>query len=182
MPQGNDTFVQYAFNTETQAACRFTGLNARCWEIVNSNAYFGGTDAVYLWDTGATDNGSDIEADALQAFNYFGSPGNRKRFSKARPVFQGTSAPAYTLEMNIDFEVLATEEAPVSAPSSDALVWDVGNWDEQVWGGVNNVFDDWRGVRGYGYAGAARVRVSDGISEDIAWIATTFLYTPGGQM
>jgi hypothetical protein len=42
---------QYVQNLQTGSWCRFTGLPAICWAIVDDAPFFGAPDGVYLWDT-----------------------------------------------------------------------------------------------------------------------------------
>jgi len=172
---------QYVFNTLTGAPCRYIGMNARCWGLLNDNLYFGGTDGkVYLADSGTSDNGSNIEGDVLQAFTYFRSPASNKAFKKVEPIFESAGNPNAALDLNIDFQVLMPSGVATASPSSAAL-WGISKWGIGKWGSADQIFKGWRGVRGVGRAAALRIRV-DSSSSRPSWVATNFQYVPGGIM
>ena len=181
IPVSATTFYQFVFNTITSAPTRFTGMNALCWALNEDNPYFGGTDGkVYRFDSGTSDNGANIEADALQAFNYFGSKAAKKAFKLAEPIFQSAGAPNAALDLNIDFDIkLPTGIA--SAGASVGGLWGTALWGSGLWGSESQVYAGWRGVRGIGRAAALRVRINT-TSSSPAWISTNFVFVPGGQI
>jgi hypothetical protein len=179
IPQANSTYNQFVFNTITGAPCRFTGINAVCWGIMGNNAYFGGTDGVvYLYDTGQSDGGANIEWDALQAFTYFQTPGRNKSFKRVEPIFQSDGNPNVALDLNTDFQIKTFEGVTAASPTSAAL-WGISLWGVGVWGSADQIYRGWRGVRGVGRAAAIRVRGASTTARP-SWIATNFLYTEGG--
>lgn len=179
VPQSNGVFHQYVFNTITGRPCRFKGMNAVCWGLLNDNLYFGGTDGtVYLADSGKTDNGAAIFGDALQAFSYFKSPQVQKAFKMVEPVYESDGLPATAVDMNIDFQVASPAPNYQSAPTTSAL-WGVSLWGVGLWGTAGQIFRGWRGVRGIGRAAAARVRINTTTARP-SWVATNYTYVPGG--
>ncbi len=180
IPQGSEEFHQYVFNTITQSPCRFTGINALCWGLLNDLAYFGKIDGtVHLFNTGADDDGEPIIGDALQAFSYFGTQ-QVKAFKKAQPLFQSANNPAPALDLNIDFRIKSPVGGPVSSASS-AGRWGIGKWGVDTWGSADAVFDGWRGVSGIGRSAALRVRVTS-TTERLKWISTDFTFIRGGLL
>lgn len=181
IPQTETTAHQYVFNTLTGAPCRYTGLNAACWGLLNDDLYFGGLDGkVYKADTGTSDLGANIVGDCLQAFSDFRSGQTVKAFKLAEPLIQSESNPNISLELNVDYNI-RTPTAPNNALNSTAGLWDVGLWDQALWGGEGTVFRGWRGVRGIGRAASLRIR-SESRTARPAWISTSFTYVPGGQI
>ena len=181
VPQSTNVFHQYVFNTITNKPCRFTGLNAICWALNNDIAYFGGTDgAVYRADNGTSDNGKNIEADAVPAFSFFGSPGVQKSFKLGEPIFQSAGNPNAALDLNVDFEVQAPASVASASPASGGL-WGDALWGQGTWGSADQIYRGWRPVHGIGEAASMRVRVSTNSSSP-AWIATKYLFVPGGQV
>lgn len=169
---------QYAMNTLTKAWTDFTGWYANCWTLFGDNIYFGGNTVVNrAWNTNADDGGA-IAGNFLQAFNYFGTPGQQKRFTMMRPTMYTNGTPSLQGSINVDFETAA----PTSNLSTPALVgagWDVGLWDVAVWGDVQPVSRLWQGAYGVGYCGAPRfASTSTGIT--IEYIATDVVYERGG--
>jgi len=168
---------QYVMNTITGAWCNFTGWNANCWEIFNDDPYFGGAGFVgKAWNSNS-DNGTNITADAKQAFNYFGLPGVLKRFTLIRPTLSTNGSPGVLATLNIDFDDSAPT-SPVSYSPTATASWDSGTWDTSLWGGGNNIQKQWQGVVGVGYNAAPRLKVvSSGI--DVSWIATDIVAEKG---
>ena len=181
VPQSSTTYYQFVFNTLTGAPCRFKGLNALCWGMLNDEVYFGGADGkVYKFDVGANDNGSAINGDCLQAFSYFKSPGMNKAFKMVEPIFESANSPNAALDLNLDFQIAAPSASASESPVT-AATWGVSKWGIGVWGTDGQIYRGWRGVRGIARAAALRVRVQTTTSRP-SWIATNFLYVPGGQI
>lgn len=182
IPQSSSTFHQYVFNTITGAACRFTGVNARCWGLKGDLPFFGGTDGkVYQFDDTESDNGNNIEADGVQAFSYFGSKGRIKSFKSVRIVFQSNAAPNAAVEMNTDFSVRPPTAAPSQSGDASGALWGAAIWGESLWGGSNQIYHQWRGVRGSGFSGSVRVRIASNSSRP-SWHSTEVLLKPGGVL
>lgn len=181
VPAPNSQFHQYVFNTITRAPCRFTGMNARCWGSLNGDLYFGTADGrVMQADTGTDDDGSDIDGDALQAFNYFGSRNRDKAFKRVETIFQSADDPAAAIDVYTDFDI----SSPTGTPSpglTNAALWGISEWGVGTWGSVAQIWKGWRGVRGTGRAAAIRVRVRSGTNRP-SWIATNWLFTDGGKL
>lgn len=181
IPQANSTFNQYVFNTLSGAPCRFTGVNAICWALLNDEPYFAAADGtVYRFDFGMSDNGAEIAGDALQAFNYFRTPGQVKGFKMVEPIFESTGSPGAAIDLNLDFQIQTPTGQPLDQPTDSAL-WGVGLWGIGTWGTSGQIFKGWRGVRGFGRAAAIRVRVNSTTTRP-SWLATNWIYIPGGQL
>jgi hypothetical protein len=168
---------QYVMNTLTGAWCNFTGWAANCWGLFQDQAYFGGNGFVGLAFTGNTDNGSIITADGLQAFNYFKSPGNRKRFTMLRPVFRANGQPNAQASVNVDFDINASP-VTLTFSASSAGTWDSAVWDVGLWGGTD-IYKNWQGASGTGYSGAPRVVVLTQ-GTDVRWVSTDIVMERGG--
>lgn len=172
------TSYQFVMNTITGSWCVFTGWNAFCWETLGDNLYFGGSNAVYLADTGTDDNGSDIVTDVQQAFSYFGSKGQMKHFKAVRPIFlsEGDVTPAVL--MNVDYESRIPQAGPAYSGSAGSE-WDVAPWDTSDWGSGDNIIKKWQSVSGVGYSGGIRVKTStQGLR--VRWQSTDVIFEPGG--
>lgn len=181
IPQGSSKFHQYVFNTLTQKPCRFTGIDAVCWGLKGNEAYFGKSDGtVHKFDSGNSDNGTAIVADALPAFHTFKTPAAIKFFKRVEPLFQSNGNPNAALDLNVDYQVRAST-AVASASVTSAAKWGIGKWGIGTWGSANQVYRGWRGIRGKGRSAALRVRIST-TSARPSWIATNFTYIPGGQV
>lgn len=171
---------QYTMNTISKAWCQFTGWDANCWTLFNDDPYFGGNNFIgKAWSTNS-DNGSNINADALPAFNYFGVMGKLKRWTMARPIFRTNGSPSLQVNMNVDFDTSDTT-SPLNFSPVNYAVWDTAIWDTDVWGGGLNILKNWQGVNGVGYCGSPRlVLACSGI--EVTWVSTDFVMEQGATL
>ncbi|HUZ12666.1 MAG TPA: hypothetical protein VMU93_07460, partial [Caulobacteraceae bacterium] len=94
---------QFVQNVLTGAWCRFTGIDAICWELANQRLYFGAAGGVYQWDVGSDDDGAPIVATVQQAFSAFGAPGRQKRFTMIRALLNTSGLVAPALDILADY-------------------------------------------------------------------------------
>jgi hypothetical protein len=170
---------QYVMNTITKAWCNYTNWNANCWQLYNDQPYFGGDGFVgKAWNTNS-DNGDNINGDALQAFSAFGTP-DLKRWTMAQPIIRTNGSPALQLNLNIDFDT-SDLTAPLSFSPTTYATWDVSLWGSGTWGGGLNVLKNWQGVNGLGkYAGTRLKLAASGI--EVTWVSTTLVMEPGAVL
>ncbi len=181
IPQGGNKYHQYIFNTLTGKPCRFIGINANTFCLYGDNAFFGGVDGkVYKFDDGLNDNGSNIVADAIPAFSYFGSKGNVKSFKLADLLLISDGSPVIDIELNTDFQIKQSVANPIPIETTAGL-WDSGLWDSGLWGQNETVFSGWRGITGIGRAASLRLRIVSKIF-NLKWVATNFTFINGGQL
>ena len=180
VPISSSEVHQYVFNTITGAPTRFKGWNAQCWALLEEDPYFGTSDGrVVKADTGSDDGDSPIESDALQAFNYFGMPGNIKHVTMAEPVFNTEGAPLPSLKLNVDYSTSeASAPVNVTLPAAGA-VWGTAVWGVDVWGRGQMVEREWSDLGGIGRAISLRMRMSSKVTT-LQWLATNYIYEPGG--
>lgn len=171
--------VQYVMNTISKSWCDFSDWQANCWCLYNDQPYYGGNGVVTQAWVGNGDNGNNINATALQAFNNFGTP-NQKRFTMTQPIFRSNGSPAVYSGLNIDFMV-DIPAAPLSFAPPTYGVWDSGIWDTALWGGDLSVIKNWQGVIGVGqYAGVVMKTATNSI--DTRWVSTTIVAEMGGVL
>ena len=172
--------TQFAMNSITTNWCNYTGWNAYCWELFNDQPYVGGSNYVgRAWYTNA-DNGSNINAVALQAFSAFGSPGELKRFTMAKPIFRTSGNPAIYTNINVDFNI-ATPTTILNYTPTAIGSWDSGIWDSALWGGGLSVLQQWQGVNGVGYYGAPVVSTASNNLE-VRWVSTDIVIEKGAVL
>lgn len=168
---------QYAMNTITGSWCNYKGWNANCMEMFDDEPYFGGNGYVaHAW-YGGSDDGNNITALGLQAFNNFSSAGRLKRFTMSRPIFRTDGSPAIFAGINIDFNT----DTPITSlnftPSTFAK-WDSALWDAGKWGGALSILQNWQGLNGVGYYGAPIVQTAaSGIQ--VRWVSTDIVIEGG---
>lgn len=169
---------QYVMNIETTSWSRFTGWMAFCMAASKDTLYWGGSGVLAKADTGTTDAGSSIDAEAKQAFSYFGIRGLQKDMKMVRPILRLDGPVDLRIGVNVDYQDSPpTSIVPVSGNAGDP--WDT-SWDV-AWTGAAVVLRKWQGARGIGVAISPRLTVqSDGIN--LSWFATDFLYETGGVL
>jgi hypothetical protein len=172
-------FEQYVFNTITRAACRFTGIPARCFGLLGDAAYFGGLGTVFRFDSGTSDNGAAIVAFAVQAPNAFGAKAQKKNFRRARPILQSEGAPVVGVDLALDYATQTPPPAPTASVTTVAL-WDVALWDVALWAG-EAIFGAMRGVRGVARVASVRLYSVSSAARP-SWIGTDVLFTPAGSL
>jgi hypothetical protein len=174
---------QFVMHTISKAWASFSGINATCFELHNQNLYFGGNGFVGQYWNGYSDDGSNINASVQQAYSYFESAGQLKRFTLVRPTFQtDNGAPSVLCGINVDFDYQNQLGAVAFNPASTSLgTWDNAIWDQQTWGGLLSINRIWQGVTGLGFAGGINMSLaSQGI--DVHWVATDFVMEKGGVL
>jgi len=143
--------VQFVMNTQHGAWCRFTGMNANCWEIWNDRLFFGGNNGiVYEADVSGTDVDKALVGTMKGAFQFFGERGRQKRWTALRPLFATDSDFVPGIGFNVDFRDDAAIYTPQSIVNVGA-VWDDAEWDVDNWGGSFVTKTDWRSAPGMGF-------------------------------
>lgn len=141
---------QFVMNTITGAWCRFEGIDANCWEMLNDDLYFGGnTGTVYLADYGSSDNGAEIECIAQSAFNYFEDRGHNKRFAMIRPTIITDFSVTPGIGIYVDFNktgFISTASTAMAGP-----LWDTAIWDDAIWPEEAVADQDWHSISGIGH-------------------------------
>ena len=169
---------QYVMNTITTSWCQFIGWEANVWETYDDDPYFGSNGFVgKAWDSTYADNNTNISANVLQAFNYLGSRGVKKYFTRARPSIFTNGNPAISVGINVDFDI-QNNATPLSYSASAMGLWDAGLWDAAVWGDDLQITNNWQGVTGLGYCGAVLL-TSASTGLEIEWASTDVVYQSG---
>jgi hypothetical protein len=180
IPSGNGV-RQFCMHTISKAWCSFSNISAKCWELSYDQMYFGGDGFVgRFWDS-YSDSGNNINAEVQQAYSYFDAPGQQKRFTMIRPIFQTDNGlPGILVGINTDFDAQNSLGAvSFNAVSSTLGVWDTAKWDRDVWGGALALTRLWQGVTGIGYSGGIIMKVaSQGI--DVHWVSSDYVMERGG--
>ena len=174
---------QYVMHNITKSWARFTNINANCWELSGDDIYFGGTGFVgRFYDTFA-DDGNNIKAFVQQAYSYFDSRGQQKRFTLVRPILQTDNGlPTVLCGISTDFDTVdLTNQISFNPSILNTGEWDLDTWDNANWGGGLVTTKIWQGVTGLGYAGSVSLNV---VSQRIEfhWASTDFVMERGGVL
>ena len=175
---------QYVMNTINKSWSRFTGIQAYCFTISgDQDLHFGGDGFVGLFFQTNSDNGNNIVATAQQAYNYFESRGQLKRFTLVRPIFQTDNGlPTVLCGISTDFDTIPlTNQLAFNPASINVGVWDTAKWDQNTWGGGLVTTKYWQGVTGTGFSASINLNVaSQGI--DFHWASVDYVMERGGVL
>ena len=172
---------QYVMHNITKSWCRFTNISANCWEMSNEDMYFGGTGFVARFYDSFADAGTNIKGFVQQAYSYFESRGQQKRFTMVRPILQTDNGlPTVLCGLSTDYETVdLTNQISFNPAILLTGEWDLDVWDNANWGGGLVTSKSWQGVTGIGYAGSISMNVaSQGI--EFHWASTDFVMERGG--
>jgi hypothetical protein len=174
---------QFVMHNITKSWGRFTNINANCWELSGDDMYFGGIGFVgKFYDTYA-DAGTNISGFVQQAYSYFESRGQLKRFTLVRPILQTLNGvPTVLCGISVDFETVdLTSQISFNPTALSTAEWDIDVWDGANWGGGLVTTKTWQGVTGLGYAGSVSLNVvSQGI--ELHWASTDYVMERGGVL
>jgi hypothetical protein len=175
---------QYVMNTINKSWARFTGIEAYSFVVTGDKGmHFGGDGYVGLFFDSNSDNGANIVANCQQAYNYFDSRGQLKRFTLIRPIFQTDNGfPTVLCGISTDFDTIPlTNQIAFNPASNNIGKWDVGLWDQCNWGGGFVTTKYWQGVTGTGFAASINLSVaSQGI--DFHWASVDYVMERGGVL
>ena len=180
----NNGIEQYVMNTINKSWARFTGIDAYCFVVAgNQNMYFGGDGFVGQYWSGYSDADVNITGTCQQAYNYFGTPGQLKRFTLVRPIFQTDNGlPTVLCGLSTDFDTVPLTNQLAFNPSFAPIgIWDTAIWDQNLWGGGLITTKFWQGVTGLGFSGSININVaSRGI--DFHWASVDYVMENGGVL
>ena len=174
---------QYVMHNITKSWARFTNISANCWELSGDDMFFGGDGFVgKFYDTNA-DAGQNISGFAQQAYSYFDSRGQQKRFTMVRPILQtDNGVPTVLCGISTDFETVDLTNQISFNPNILAIgLWDISDWDDANWGGGLVTTKIWQGVTGIGYAGSVSLNVVSQAIE-LHWASTDYVMERGGVL
>lgn len=156
-----DQQQQYVMNTVTGAWCKFTGMNASCWALIQDRLFYGGNDGkVYEANVSGSDNGADIICDMKLAFDYLGSKGAKKQWKLVQPVINTDGVATPSIGLNVDYN----DELPTTSfgtVTSNNVMLDTFLLDTDYLAGGETLLRDWVAVTDPpGFACAVRMRVA----------------------
>ncbi len=188
--QENSRQYQYVMNTINKSWCTFgqqlnySAWNANCFELFSDILYYGSNNKyVFKCDVGTTDafdnsTTSNITSIATPAFSYFGSKGEQKLFTMARPILKITGSIQVATSFNIDFDQTTPNFNYATISTSIGSPWDTSMWDVALWSSESQIIKDWQTINGIGFAGSLSLGAIT--STDLAWESTDYGYQAGG--
>jgi hypothetical protein len=146
--------------------------------------HFGGDGFVGQYFVTNTDNtNTNIVGTCQQAYSYFDSRGQNKRFTLIRPILQTDNGmPTVLCGISTDFDTVPlTNQISFNPALLNVARWDTAKWDQANWGGYLTTTKNWQGVTGTGFAASVNMNVaSQGI--DFHWASTDYVMERGGVL
>jgi hypothetical protein len=173
---------QYVMHTITKSWARFTNIQGYCWEVSgDADMHFGSNGFVGIFYSDTADDEGNITATAQQAYSYFDSPGQLKRFTMVRPILQSTGGvPSVLCGISVDFDTQSQLGAVSFNPTTQSEgIWDTAKWDSNVWAGGLITTKIWQGVTGIGYTGSVNLNAASRNIE-LHWASTDYVMEAGG--
>lgn len=173
---------QYVMHTITKSWGRFTNINANVWEVSGDNdMHFGSDGYVATFYTANSDDQNNISAAAQQAYSYFDSPGQLKRFTMVRPILQSSGGvPNVYCGLSTDFQTeINLGQVSFNPAAKNDGVWDESTWDNANWSGGLVTTKVWQGVTGIGFTGSINLNVA-ARNIELHWASTDYIMERGG--
>jgi hypothetical protein len=173
---------QYVMNVLTGAWGKYTGINAYCFGLAGTKMYFGSVDgAVVEFEAAGNDDGDDVNAMYLQAYNMLRAPGIMKQINGLRVFSKGDSDFTVGVNMSVDFNNVDVALASDGVTNADLPLWDTAHWDKVLWTSPERIKQSWFGISGIGYyvAPAVFLQTSSTLPTNANVLATSILFEAG---
>ena len=127
-------YEQHVLNVNTNAWCRFLGMDAQGWAILFDKIYFCNSSGIFQADVGTTDNGNWIVYRVQRAYNTFGTP-EKKQIVRMIPRLTRLFSSKDTVykRINADFKIGKDRIIQTSEGTLYTSYWDESIWDESFW-------------------------------------------------
>lgn len=192
----NATGSQQIVISEGGAVTRWGGIPAAVWTEGLGNRVFAGNSAtgqVLLYGEDTSDAGLGIRSEGLTAYSALGAAGRMKHGKLVQAILDdGTAAVTREVRVLADWNVPTAQldnlgpnaVAPTVPPlqgGGASLVWGVGQWGVNLWGGAGGVSRAWRTASAEGHAMAVRLQMISGQSRP-AWAGSNLVFEAGGPV
>jgi hypothetical protein len=182
IPVSDTSSYQYVMNTISGAWARWTGIPAKCFYFHKENIYFGANGYVGLaWNTQA-DNGTEIVADILPAYQNFGAQSRLKRWSMARVVLSTSTFLEFGTRMEVDFNINPqTIDFPFIVETLTAT-YGRGRYGTNVYSnGAASIRAEWKNTTGMGYWGSLHIQFRSKVA-DVRLYSIDLITEAGGNI
>lgn len=179
VPISANESVQHVRNTATGAWCKWTGINAVSFAVLDGLLYFLATDGIVYVYGGTSDNGGFIPMRATQAYNYYGAPSQKKQVTtvevQANYAFPKYIKSSFWADYNEE-NVGSIPDPPEPAPAD----WNVGEWNDAEWttSELGTVLSR-KNVQKSGYCLAHTIQLKSR-AQRVRWYASHLYLTPMG--
>jgi hypothetical protein len=126
---------QHVLNINTNAWCRFIGMDGQSWCVLLDKLYFCNSNGIFQADVGTTDNGDWITYQIQKAYNTFGNP-NKKQLMRIVPRFSSYAENTVYKRINVDFKegqnrIIMNQDNFGYSSYWDTAIWDVNFWSDE---------------------------------------------------
>ena len=132
------SYEQHICNLNTNAWCRFVGMDANSWAVLGDELYFCNGQGIFQADTGTTDEGANITFCLQKAYNNFGTP-LKKQLMRVVPHYYSTTDETIYKKILSDFGNGKNRVFVHRENSGISTYWDTAIWDESFWSDEINV-------------------------------------------
>jgi hypothetical protein len=132
------SYEQHICNLNTNAWCRFVGMDANSWAVLGDELYFCNGQGIFQADTGTTDEGANITFCLQKAYNNFGTP-LKKQLMRVVPHYYSTTDETIYKKILSDFGNGKNRIFVHRENSGINTYWDTAIWDESFWSDEINV-------------------------------------------
>ena len=132
------SYEQHICNLNTNAWCRFVGMDANSWAVLGDELYFCNGRGIFQADTGTTDEGANITFCLQKAYNNFGTP-LKKQLMRVVPHYYSTTDETIYKKILSDFGNGKNRIFVHRENSGINTYWDTAIWDESFWSDEINV-------------------------------------------
>ena len=132
------SYEQHVCNLNTNAWCRFVGMDANSWAVLGDELYFCNGRGIFQADTGTTDEDANITFCLQKAYNNFGTP-LKKQLMRVVPHYYSTTDEIIYKKILSDFGNGKNRIFVHRENSGINTYWDTAIWDESFWSDEINV-------------------------------------------
>ena len=132
------SYEQHVCNLNTNAWCRFVGMDANSWAVLGDELYFCNGRGIFQADTGTTDEDANITFCLQKAYNNFGTP-LKKQLMRVVPHYYSTTDETIYKKILSDFGNGKNRIFVHRENSGINTYWDTAIWDESFWSDEINV-------------------------------------------
>lgn len=149
--------AMYVTNARTGAWANFTGWSGTCLEVFQGRMFYGSQNGkiIEAYITGR-DQGKPFTATYIPLFEQMGSAGTIKIPQVCRLISRGPYDIHVKLSVMVDY-IIDRPSVPDAVTVPGGSQWDVGIWDQAIWGGAATlkVQHQWDSVGGEAYTSMA---------------------------
>lgn len=129
-------YEQHVCNLNTNAWCRFVGMDANSWAVLGDDLYFCNGSGIFQADTGTTDDGANITFCVQKAYNMFQTP-LKKQLMRIDPNYYSAANETIYKRISTDFKqgknrIFVSRDYHQARTNWDEAMWDASNWSEEL--------------------------------------------------